>query len=533
MTPAAGGPERLAAIDVGSNSIRLLVATWDATSGLEVIDELKDQPRLARGLAESGMLSPAAQERALATLRRMKEVAERRGAARIAAVATAAVREAKNGPAFVARVRREVRIPLEVISAEREAQLSWRSVAHHFQVEGIRTLVADIGGGSLEIVGAVDGLVELATSLPLGAVRLTEANLNPKRSLKDQIADLRRRVRDELKTALPRRDWVKARLIGSGGTFTNLARMIVARRGEVQEAIHGTVVSTAEVEALLEWLCTRTVEQRAQVPGLNPARADTIPAGLAVAAELLARLEGRQLTVSAFGLREGLLLEMAGVEGAGPSPDPLRLMREFVDRCRGDRRHVEQVRELALVLYDRLGDALGCSAEERRLLEAAALLHDVGQLVSYQKHHKHSYQLIMHAERLGLGARERLLVATISRYHRKSGPSRKHEEFARLGVEDQAIVRRLSGLLRVADGLDRGHTAAVDRLRIRLTEAECRIGAAPRLRSTDVSLEVWGAERKADVLEKALKRSVVLRAMQPPRKGARARKRVPKPPPPG
>ena len=165
---------------------------------------------------------------------------------------------------------------------------------------------------------------------------------------------------------------------------------------------------------------------------------------------------------------------------------------------------------LALSLYDQLANTLGCSAEERGLLEAAAMLHDVGQLVSFRKHHLHSYQLIMHADRLGLGARDRTLVALISRYHRKRGPSRKDEEFSRLEKGDQAIIRRLSGLLRVADGFDRGHTAAVDRLMVTLTEGRCTIHASPRLQSADVSLELWGAERKTGVLARALDRKVVL-----------------------
>jgi exopolyphosphatase/guanosine-5'-triphosphate,3'-diphosphate pyrophosphatase len=146
------------------------------------------------------------------------------------------------------------------------------------------------------------------------------------------------------------------------------------------------------------------------------------------------------------------------------------------------------------------------------LLEAAALLHDVGQLVSYRKHHRHSYQLIMHAERLNLTPRDRLLVALISRYHRKSGPSRKHAEFAALPPEDQAIVRRLSGLLRVADGLDRGHTASVERVPVALEPETLRISAVPRIAGTDLALECWGAGRKSDVLAKLLGREVVIEA---------------------
>jgi exopolyphosphatase/guanosine-5'-triphosphate,3'-diphosphate pyrophosphatase len=243
------------------------------------------------------------------------------------------------------------------------------------------------------------------------------------------------------------------------------------------------------------------------VPGLNPERADIILAGLAVTAELLDWVRARSITVSAFGLREGLLLDMAGAKEIS-APDPLRLFREFAERCQSDRRHVEQVRELALQLFDKLKDELGCAPEERLLLEAAGLLHDVGQLVSYRKHHKHSFQLISHAERLGLAPRERTLVALISRYHRRAGPRKEHPQLAALPPADRAVVRRLSGLLRVADGLDRGHTAAVATVALSLTRDALVIRVAPRLPGADLDLERWGAARKADVLAKLLKRKV-------------------------
>ena len=512
--PVAPAPvpsrERIAAIDVGSNSVRLLVAEYDPASGISVIDELKDHPRLAAGLASTGCLDDAAMNRAIQVLARMREVCLRRGVRRMSAVATAAVREAENGPWFVRRVRQELDIPLRIIDAETEAALSYRSVAHHFPLAGERALVADIGGGSLELIGAVDGLVELTLSLPLGAVRLTELYLPGERAAHKEVAVLRNSVRRRLKRGLSSREWSGATIIGSGGTFTSLGRMVQTRRGlSPGDPVHGVSITTAEVEQLLEWLASRSIEQRRQVPGLNPERADIILAGLAVTAELLDKVRARSLTVSAFGLREGLLLEMAGAEET-LVPDPLRLFREFAERCQSDRRHVEHVRHLALQLHDQLGKELGSSSQERALLEAASLLHDVGQLVSYRKHHKHSYQLIMHAERLGLSARDRALVALISRYHRRTGPRRKHPEFASLSSVDQGIVRRVSALLRVADGLDRGHTAAVESVATELTPKELVIRIAPRLAGADLGLECWGASRKADVLAKLLQRDVVL-----------------------
>jgi exopolyphosphatase/guanosine-5'-triphosphate,3'-diphosphate pyrophosphatase len=301
-------------------------------------------------------------------------------------------------------------------------------------------------------------------------------------------------------------------VIGSGGTFTNLARMAVSRRGGAPiEMVHGLSLSTAEVEHLLEWLATKTPEQRRAVPGLNPQRADIILAGVAVCAELLAFAGARSITVSAYGLREGLLLEMAGA-GAERRSDPLRLVREFAERCQSDRRHVEHVRHLALLLFDQLGPHLGAHPDERFLLESAGLLHDVGQIVSYRGHHRHSRELIMHADRLNLSPRDRLLVALISRYHRKSGPKKSHPEYAALPRQDRQIVRRLSALLRVADGLDRGHTAIVESLSAELQPDRVEITVVPRFAAADLSLECWGGTRKSDVLAGLTKREVVIRA---------------------
>jgi exopolyphosphatase / guanosine-5'-triphosphate,3'-diphosphate pyrophosphatase len=511
MTDGNGAErERIAAIDVGSNSVRLLVAEYDPASGLSIVDELKDQPRLAAGLARTGCLNDAAMDRAIQTLGRMREVCQRRGVRRIAAVATAAVREAENGPWFVRRVRQELDIPLRIIDAETEAALSYRSVAHHFPLAGERALVADIGGGSLELIGAVDGLVELTLSLPLGAVWLTELYLTGRRPIQREISALRKYIRKQLKHGLSSREWAAAAVIGSGGTFTTLGRVSRARRGmSPGESIHGVTVDTAEVERLLDWLASRTPEERRQVPGLNPERADIILAGLAVTAELLDWVRTRSITVSAFGLREGLLLEMAGAEEPVVR-DPLRLFREFVERCQSDRRHVEHVRKLALQLFDQLGQTLGCGPEEQLLLEAAGLLHDVGQLVSYPKHHKHSYSLLTHAERLGLSPRDRALVALVSRYHRRTGPRKRHPEFAALPSGDQEIVRRLSAILRVADGLDRGHSAAVGTVAARMDAKALTLTVTPATEGTDLGLECWGASRKADVLAKLLQRDVVI-----------------------
>lgn len=299
MSPAR---PRIAAIDVGSNTVLLTVAEYDPEAGLVVIEEGEDQPRLGAGLSATGRLSEDAMQRALASLTRMRDSCRRLEVERLEAVATAAVREAANGADFVARAR-NLEIPLRIIAPEIEAALSYKSAAHHFP-DGRRTLVADIGGGSVEVVGAAGGRVRLIRSLPLGAVRLTERHL-PLDELQDQI-------RRELTGALPD-EWRGSAVVGSGGTFTTLAGIVSARRGAATGPVHGMVVETSEVRQLLPWLGAMDRLQRRQVPGLRPERADIIVAGLAVALQLLETVDAGGVTVSGFGLRDGLLLEMAGV----------------------------------------------------------------------------------------------------------------------------------------------------------------------------------------------------------------------------
>lgn len=296
--------ERLAAIDVGSNTVLLTVAEYDPKSGLAVIDQGEDQPRLAAGLSASGRLSEDAMERALVALTRMRETCRRLGVERIAAVATAAVREAANGGDFVQRVQ-ALNIPLRMISPEAEAALSYRSASYHFP-GGERTLVADIGGGSLELIGATNGRVRLTQSLPLGAVRLTE--------LGTSVPKLREHIGSVLRGVIQSTEWRGSRIIGSGGTFATLAAMALAGPGSpVGGLVHGTLVTAKEVEQLLGTLATLSPELRRETPGLKPERADIIVAGLAVVAELLETVGAPGVTVSGFGLRDGLLLEMVSL----------------------------------------------------------------------------------------------------------------------------------------------------------------------------------------------------------------------------
>jgi exopolyphosphatase/guanosine-5'-triphosphate,3'-diphosphate pyrophosphatase len=358
----------------------------------------------------------------------------------------------------------------------------------------------DIGGGSLELAMAAEGLVERLVSLPFGAVRLTEQFLQDGSG--KGVRKLRKHVRAALREAIPLRDWRGAEVIGSGGTFTNLAGMYLARQGVKVRSVHGTRIPRAEVEHILEQLAELPPEERTLVEGLNAARADIIVAGLAVAAEVLARVEPRELSASGYGIREGLLLEAAHVRPviADPGEARERSVVAFAERCHYEAPHAKQVQALALQLFDAIGARLGCDPAERRTLADAALLHDVGYHINYEDHHKHSFHLIRHADLLGIPPGEQVEIALIGRYHRGKEPRRKHADWWALERDARERVRRLAAILRVADGLDRGHVGAVERVKVRWVRRAVRITPVPRRLRDKLRLELWGGSRKAALL---------------------------------
>lgn len=500
---------RIAAIDIGSNSVRQIIADVSATGQIRVVDEMKAMPRLGEGLELTGELGRTALDAAVAAVQRMVMLARQYGAARIEIVATSAVRDATNSAEFTSRVRESTGIDVRVLSGEEEALLCFRSALAHFELGSGRSLVMDIGGGSLELVLAKDGLIERVASLPFGAVRLTERFLSPTLRPKG-VRQLREHVREGLRRSVPVKDWRGTRVIGSGGTFTNLAGIVLHRTGVSVRSAHGTRVTRVELEHVLDWVQRLDPDERAQVPGLNPARADIIVAGLATAAEVLARFDPRDLLTSSYGIREGLLLESARVTPvvADPGAARERSVREFAEKCHYEEPHSRQVQMLSLQLFDALAARMGLGAVDRRILADAALLHDVGYHINYENHNKHSFHLISHAELLGMTPAEQIAIAHVARYHRGSPPKRKHRRFSQLDRVLRERIVKLSALLRFADGFDRGHVGAVGRLKVRWSQDAVRVTAIEAEGATNLRLECWGASRKRSLLEQVLGRPV-------------------------
>jgi exopolyphosphatase/guanosine-5'-triphosphate,3'-diphosphate pyrophosphatase len=425
-------------------------------------------------------------------------------------VATSAVRSARNGGAFIAAIAETVGIEVAVISGEEEAELAALSSMSHFDMEGMPFAMVDIGGGSLEVVTAVGRHLEHIRSLHLGAVVLTERFITADPISKTDYLRLRRHIRKELKGAFTGEAFPVACIIGSGGTVTSIASMVMAMRREEYGSIHGYELLRSELVHLLAMLMRKDAGERRAVPGLNPDRADIIVAGVAAIDELMDFFSANLLRINERGLREGLIIRGMRNHGLlsamGHPPTWRESALEFARSCHVEVEHAQQVGRLAVSIFDAVAPIFGLGERERQILEAAALLHDIGYFISYASHHKHSYHLIRHADLFGFTPRERELMANIARYHRKSIPKKKHEAFARLTAPDRTLVRRLGGILRLADGLDRRRNSLVSGIQCRMTSSTFKLELTA---AEDISVELFGARVKGDLFEEAFGRRLV------------------------
>lgn len=497
---------RLAAIDVGTNSIRLVVAEVEPDGGYRVLDEERSMTRLGSGLDKRGALSRESMLRSIEALAKMKAIADGFRVGQLRAIATSAVREASNGSEFRAEVKRRCGMNVEVISAAEEGRLALQSAARHFALDGRPTAVVDIGGGSLEVVLSGGALIEQMHSLALGAVRLTErfARSDPWRRAERKA--LIREIDEVIKAQLGKPLLRPEVMVGSGGTFTTLAQMVRLQREGQEGRVHGYVITRTEIEEWLGRLFATPLAQRRQIPGLNPQRADIIVAGAAAIVRLARKLRVQQILINEGGVRDGMMFAMiARLHGsAGGTPRAAHgreaWVRSFARKCRSHEAHCEHVTRLALQMFDALRGPFNLPDEAREMLQAGALLHDIGYLIGHAKHHKHAYHLIMHSEMPGFTGRELEIVANVARYHRRALPKKSHAEFRRLSGTDRRLVCLLAGILRVADALDRTHNQCVREVRV------LRRGEAVRLQLTaqaDPQVEMWYARRKGRLFEKA------------------------------
>ena len=502
-----------AAIDIGTNSIHLVVARLDDSGRFDIITREKESVRLGHGSGEMSELAPDAIDRGIATLRRFRQVADGDNA-RITAVATSAVREATNKDEFIRRARDEAGIDVQVISGAEEARLIHLGVMQAVPIYDKQHLVVDIGGGSTEFILARAGDTKVGRSLKLGAIRLTDRFFSDGAVRGKQVRDCRDYVRAYLAPIAREINELGFEVaVGSSGTINSIAAMASARRGrEPGRSINNVAFTRDELAAIVETLiAVRSVESE-RVPGLDPRRSDIIVAGALLLEQIFEQLNIAEMIASEYALREGVLLDLAHGDDPRAFHHLSDIRREGVQRVvdlfERDRPHVEQSSDLALRLFDETRTLHGLQTADRDHLEAAGLMHNVGLFISHSAHHKHSYYVIRNNDHLvGFTDHEVEIMALVARYHRKGVPSPKHDEFAELDVADQYRVRVLAGLLRVGIALDRSHARHVHDLRCTITGSQVTV--QPMVRSNvDASLEVYSANQRVDLLADALARTI-------------------------
>jgi exopolyphosphatase/guanosine-5'-triphosphate,3'-diphosphate pyrophosphatase len=514
----------VAAIDIGTNSFHLVVARPTGNNRFEILARDKEVVRLGSGSGDMKELTPDAVERGVAALGRFRRIADTFGA-EVHAVATSAVREAENRDEFLEAALAKANIGVEVISGIEEGRLIHLGVLQAVPVFDQQVLVVDIGGGSTEfIVGRGDEMLA-ARSLKVGAIRLTERFFRKEPVKKKAVDEARKFVR----SYLPRVEQMVAGAggfevaVGSSGTILNVAEMVRARRGAEPLRQVGMRSFTADDLAdVVDDLASRPrVADRLAVPGLDPRRADIILGGVIVLEQVVRRLGIEELVISDFALREGVLLDVVRRRQAGTLGHLRDLRYESVRHLAalvpGEQEHCERIAALALQLFEGSRHLSQLSDEAEEWLEAAAILQNVGLVISHDRHHLHSYYVIRNSELLtGFTDHEIELIALVARYHRKSTPKSRHPEYARLHEADQRVVEILSGLLRIAAGLDRTRSGAVSRLRVDGGQKgrPLRI-LVETTAGVDADLELYSAQNRKDLLEDALGVAVEIECVPP------------------
>ena len=495
---------RIAAIDIGTNSLHMIVVRVRPDLSFEVIDREKEMVRLGTGGLDGRGLADTSMAAAIQTLSKFMRIAASHGVDEVVASATSAVREAKNGADFVNAVTREVGLHVRVISGSEEARLIHLAAGYAADLGKGTAVVIDIGGGSTEITVGTAERMQTGRSFKLGVIRLTERFVKTDPLTDKERRRLVRHVRKEagpyLRTLAKRR---VDRVIGTSGTILSLGALAVDRRPA--DDIRNLRVPAKDLARMTRRLTEMALEDRLKLPNLDPRRADLAPAGALLLDTLLEELRAEEITLCDFALREGLILDY--VTRNGPHirtvdryPDVRRRsVIELAERYNYLPQHAQQVARLALSLFDQTQPLHELGQRERDWLEYGAILHDIGTHIGYERHHKHSYYLIRHGGLRGFDPEETEVIALIARYHRQATPKNSHEGYGTLPKERRRRVKLLSAIVRLAEGLDRSHVQVVRGVRVKVITKKHEDDVMTLRLATkgDAELELWAAGRHA------------------------------------
>ena len=503
--------QTVAAIDIGSNSLKLAIVHAAASDSFTVVLQERERVRLGHETLRTHRLSPEAIAASAEAIAKFRSIAESRSADSILAVATASVREAENANEFVHEIERRTGVHVEVLSSIEEARLIGIAAAQHCNFNKGALMNIDIGGGSTELSLMRDGEPHKLFSMKLGAVGLTERFIASNPPKKREIDALRAEIELALDHPLRKirgEQWQLS--TGTSGTIINLGALLNFGDGEK------LVISLKKLTALNEMLARVTLEERARLPVISPQRAEVIVAGGLILETAMRALGIETLEPCGYALREGVIIDYLReieAESLPPVPDVMdrRLRGVFaVGRRFGyEEKHALQVARLAEKMFDALAGAFGFRRHWRTLLSAAAILHDVGYHISHESHHKHSFYLIKNSEITGFSEAEKLLIANIARYHRGSAPKEKHADFTALSEQEREIVRQMGALLRLAEALDHGYENRVGDLEIRLDRQTVQLRLVGDHHFT---VERQAIEKKKDLFEAVFERRLSVAA---------------------
>jgi len=511
--------QKLAAIDIGTNSFHLIIVSMKENGDFEIIDREKEVIRLGEGSGgDIKLIKEEAQIRAIQTLKRFKGIADSHQAV-IRAVATSAVRESQNKLEFIKKVYEQTGIEIETISGNEEARLIYLGVLRAVPIFEKKILVIDIGGGSTELLVGEKGKTLYSTSLKLGAVRLTQRFFSNYEIDTNSINACRKMVELELINVAESINVIGFDLcVGSSGTIMSAGLMIEAfKKGKLQE---GTILNNYEFIrkdfsiVRDEVLGRKTPARRKKIPGLDVKRADIIPAGIIILDEIFNLFDSKRITISGYALREGIIIDTLNkTMDERPKLKFNDIRRNSVmnlaKSCRYNLDHCQHVAFLALSLFDQLKEMHGLDSICREYLEYAAILHDIGYHISASNHHYHSFYIIKNSELLGFNENEINIIAHTARYHRKSHPKVSHEDFISLPEKTQMIIKKLAAILRVTDALDRIHKKAVKSFSVTTTNDTVLLKLINENKAS-LDIELWNLERRKLLFEEVFKRKLLI-----------------------
>jgi exopolyphosphatase / guanosine-5'-triphosphate,3'-diphosphate pyrophosphatase len=502
---------RLAAIDIGTNSLHMIVVRVRADLSFEVIDREKEMVRLGAGGLDGRALTPEAMHAALQVMSKFRRLADSHGVDEIIAVATSATREAENGSEFLKAIIEKTGIRPRVISGTEEARLIHQAAAYGVGLAGEVGVVIDIGGGSVEITRGVGLTMETGRSFKIGVIRLTERFVKSDPLAARDQRKLTRFIENETGKFLGQiAKQGFDRVIGTSGTIQSIGAVALAERGE-STTLRNRRVTAKQIRRVRKQLLERDLEERLRVPGLEPRRADLAVAGSILLDAIVRRLGAADVTLCDLSLREGIILDYIArhrkqIVQADRYPDVRRRsVFELAERCNYWPEHAQQVARLATMLFDQTRSVHGMTDHEREWLEYASILHDIGVHISYERHHKHSYYLVKNGDLRGFDPEEVENIALIARYHRQAPPKRSHEGYGDLKRKRRRRIRSLAAMLRLAEGLDRSHSQPVASLELHDRGEDGLL----QLRATgDAELELWAAARHAAEFERLIGKPV-------------------------